>query len=423
MKIVYYSPFLLCENGFVSKHVDSVKKNPIITQLMGLADSLIIFTIFPTNNFIQIDKNIYLMGIGKTNEYNYKYGTEFENFVNVNPIDVIVFDDCVKAPNRYKSKAKIVIRQKNVHKIGRMFEKLTADKRALYHYFVYSSDYYLAKMINERYSLGFEDDDYYQNVRKAWWSTEKEHDQWGKDLLDNGERHSMGQFDRQNALLTRLKFTEFLSQLPSGSTVLDYGCQIGQITFYLANKYPNLNFTGVDISGVQIEFGKKHLKDLSYNRNTNIELLQCSKPSVLIQQYDVVICMEVLEHLWNFPTFLKELEGCCAEDGLMLITTPFGFYEGLSFPIFKPGQRQHYHNFEEEDIVDIVGHKKDFSLFYVSNEPSNLGDKNGHYGWTWKKDSSIGFGDINYSRKERQQNPFLNHDNTFIKRFKKLMRK
>jgi 2-polyprenyl-3-methyl-5-hydroxy-6-metoxy-1,4-benzoquinol methylase len=425
MKIVYYNPFLLCQNGFVSRPINTVNDDPVIKELLrtaGPKTRILVFTVLPVKTFQVLTPNLYLLSAGEQ-QPGFQYGVEFEAFVRTNPIDVLVFDRHIKIDLKFRGKAKIVISDKQILKIEKTFRKLSSNKTTLYHYLVHTSDYYLAKQVSETYSLGLDDDDQYQNVRKSWCNTEKEHDDWGRDLLENGENHLIGEFDKQKALLTRLRFTEFLSGLPAGSNVLDYGCQIGQITYYLANKYPELNFMGVDISPVQIEQARQYLSDLKYNPNRNVEFEQCSKPSELIQQYDSVICMEVLEHLWYYNGFLEELELCCVEDGLLLITTPYGVYEGLSFPIFKPGQRQHFHNFEEQDIVEIVGDKKDFMLSYVSNDLSDLGDKNGHYGWMWRRDSSVKFGRVNYQRKEREQNPYLNHDNLFIKKLKKSLGK
>lgn len=418
MKIVYYNPFISFEDGFVSKSIYEIKKDEKIKKLIEKGHRVVLFTLTPTVQRKIVNPNLFIFSIGKQTESSI-YGDYFEEFVGKNPIDIIIFHREISISDEIKKNAKIVISDNSIDKIDRIFNLQTSDKKALYKYFVYSSDYYLAKMINEKYSLGFDDDAYYQNVGKDWWETEKEHDDWGKALIESGETHSMGKFEEQKRLLSRLCFTNVLDNLPPGSNVLDYGCQIGQITFYLAQKYTHLNFTGVDISNVQIEFGKKSLSDPIININKNVELMQCCSPSELIQQYDAVVCMEVLEHLWEFDGFLVELENACYEGGLILLTTPHGFYEGLSFPIFKKGERQHFHNFEEQDIVELIGNKKNFSLSYVSNDQSLLGDKNGHYGWLWMKDRNIKFGKINYQRKELEQNPTLNHEYSFLNDFLK----
>jgi len=384
--------------------------DPVVKKLSGEGHRVIVFTILPSGMYEYPSPGVFVYHLGQQTK-EAPYGSTFEDFMSWNPVDLLLLGEDVpdNGKSRFHNKVKLVMHDTELDSVKKMFEIMTSNKPDLYRYLVYSSDYYLAKIVNDKYNLGYDDDHYYLNVEKDWWNTEEDHDKWGMNLIEHGERHSMGRYKEQEDILTRLRFLNILDSLPNKSFVLDYGCQIGQITLYLAQKYPNLNFIGADISGKQIDHGNKLLKE-KFPTIKNIELIQCSRPSEIIQQIDCVICMEVVEHLWDYKSFLVELESVCVEGGKMLVTTPYGFYEGLSFFKFGEGERQHLHNFEEDDIVELMGGKDEFFLSYVTNELSSLEDKNGHYGWLWTKNSSKGFGSIDYQRKALEQNPYLSHD-------------
>lgn len=82
--------------------------------------------------------------------------------------------------------------------------------------------------------------------------------------------------------------------LSSGDHILEYGCGIAPVTFYLSNLslHQNLRFTIADIR--QINFAYAVYRHPSYVENIEID------PEVFDvgnSVYDVIVCMQVFEHL------------------------------------------------------------------------------------------------------------------------------
>ena len=78
-------------------------------------------------------------------------------------------------------------------------------------------------------------------------------------------------------------------------SVLDWGCGAGEITRILAKKFPDVSFTGVDISCDVVRFwDAKGAGNLSFSNQTS-------------EQYDLAICLDVFEHVDDYIGFLRDL--------------------------------------------------------------------------------------------------------------------
>ena len=86
----------------------------------------------------------------------------------------------------------------------------------------------------------------------------------------------------------------------SFKTCADVGCGAGLVTEILAKKYPNIKFTGYDISSDSQKFWKYRSK--LQNLELNNEDILLNKKS-----YDLVICLDVFEHLEDCFSFLRNL--------------------------------------------------------------------------------------------------------------------
>jgi len=118
----------------------------------------------------------------------------------------------------------------------------------------------------------------------------------------------------------RLDFiTNFLkNSLPAGATILDVGCGNGVISRHLG-KF-GFNVTGVDVSEKTIE------KANALNTLNNVSFIKKSAEELMAtgEQYDAIICSEVLEHLDNPESLLKVLNNILSENGKLIITVPNG---------------------------------------------------------------------------------------------------
>ncbi len=96
-----------------------------------------------------------------------------------------------------------------------------------------------------------------------------------------------------------------LQSLPKGSRVLDIGCGIGFLLFWLQKSRPDrFELVGVDISEPQIALAKKHLPE-------TVTLLREHATDFLARNprsFSAVFCTDVLEHVETDDEMLEFLE-------------------------------------------------------------------------------------------------------------------
>jgi glycosyltransferase involved in cell wall biosynthesis/SAM-dependent methyltransferase len=278
--------------------------------------------------------------------------------------------------------------------IDESFRQLTKNKSNLYHFFIWNNDIGAVKKLVEKEQL-----------------KEKKHDTIINEVLKDpinfynkvaeynvkiGNNHNLGNYDYFFKVKKLEPIFKILSKLPSKAKVLDYGCCVGQVTFGMAHVRPDVEFNGVDISELQIEIGNKYKEK---NNITNVRLGTCSEPSHLknLGQYDLVLCIDVLEHVYDYYKFLIDLEKLCKLGGLIVISTPLG--------PFEKSRTEHLHNFEELDIKSIAGHMDEFAMLYVGERDNKRQEKLGHIIWSWKYNPEKILGKIDYDRKLKVQRP------------------
>ncbi|MFC1627309.1 class I SAM-dependent methyltransferase [Patescibacteria group bacterium] len=141
---------------------------------------------------------------------------------------------------------------------------------------------------------------------------------------------------------------EILGQLNSKSNILDVGCGVGTISFYLAKK--GFNIVGIDISSKAIKTARETASNLALNKNTSfsfgdIQSFKLKKKNL----FDLIICSEVIEHLKNDEKTLKKLHGYLKPKGILLVSVP-----SKNAPLYRSGIAK---KFDKE-----VGHLRRYSI-------------------------------------------------------------
>lgn len=136
--------------------------------------------------------------------------------------------------------------------------------------------------------------------------------------------------------------------------ILDAGCGGGYLLNVLYEKeYSNLR--GFDISQSGINVVRElypHLKNLvavhsGYNKNLPENFPQ--------KNYDLVLSVEVIEHLYNPTVYLDNIHSWLKQDGYLIISTPYhGYLKNLSISLMNKNDN-HY------DPLWDGGHVKFFS--------------------------------------------------------------
>jgi 2-polyprenyl-3-methyl-5-hydroxy-6-metoxy-1,4-benzoquinol methylase len=126
-----------------------------------------------------------------------------------------------------------------------------------------------------------------------------------------------------------------LHQLPvdiqkGGLNILDYGCGVGTISFYLAkfgNKVLGLDISDTAIKAAKISASSLNLKNVIYKKCSATTLQDLKN-----KQFDLIVCTEVLEHVDNDSFLLAQFNELLKHKGCLLISTP-----SVSAPLYKLG--------------------------------------------------------------------------------------
>ena len=273
--------------------------------------------------------------------------------------------------------------------IQKIFSSLTSNKKRMLEYYKYTSDINAAKeldsdILTDEYIIN------YDNVA--------EHE---KKIKND---HFLGDDDHHLRMPRNRSIIELLNNRPEYTTVLDYGCCVGQITIALARLFPHINFVGVDISELNINTATEYVEK---NKIPNISFFAASTPKVAAQkigmEFDVVLCSQVLEHILDYHTFIVELEKMANKDGVMLFTTPVGPHEANRDEENRVG-KEHLNHFEQDDIEDLFCKKKKLDVKYIPQELNKFDDRLGYFITSYIVDHEEP-GKIDYLRKHNKQAP------------------
>jgi 2-polyprenyl-3-methyl-5-hydroxy-6-metoxy-1,4-benzoquinol methylase len=97
--------------------------------------------------------------------------------------------------------------------------------------------------------------------------------------------------------------------------VLELGCGLGDTLHKLEGKFNS--YTGVDYRADLIaEMSRRHSAHRFLTRNLDDERLDTG------QQYDTILMLALLEHLYNIKHVMSEVKNSLRQDGNVVITTP-----------------------------------------------------------------------------------------------------
>ena len=151
--------------------------------------------------------------------------------------------------------------------------------------------------------------------------------------------------------------------LSPGSIVLDVGCAEGAMQSSLAERFPHVQFEGVDSSKKLCKIGVENGLSVTYADARNLPFED--------GKFDVTIVSAMLKHVRDYRSVIQEVARVTKDDGHLLILdpTPVGIRLGMKLGHFDPryicnvwNLRQLASTVEPFDFRYKVGKKYAFSL-------------------------------------------------------------
>lgn len=105
------------------------------------------------------------------------------------------------------------------------------------------------------------------------------------------------------------------------NNVLDAGSGIGTYSFWLCKMFPKARIVGEEIDRDKINFSKKFAKELGFSK-IDFYYRDISKVYNNRQKYDLIVNVDVLEHIEDYRKVLKNFYKQLSNKGFLYIHTP-----------------------------------------------------------------------------------------------------
>jgi len=99
-----------------------------------------------------------------------------------------------------------------------------------------------------------------------------------------------------------------------GKVILDVGCATGALLHSL-KKHSPAQLIGIDIAEHQIAYGRDHY-------GIDLRCLKLEEANFAASEFDLIIMLDIIEHVWEIRTFFASAVRCLKPGGAMFIRTP-----------------------------------------------------------------------------------------------------
>ena len=172
--------------------------------------------------------------------------------------------------------------------------------------------------------------------------------------------------------------------------ILDIGCGGGLLCEPLSRL--GAEMTGIDPSNDSIEVAKLHSKEM----NLNIKYIHCSPENLNFKnEFDVILNMEVVEHVSNVSLFMQNCSKLIKKNGIMFVATINKNLKSYIFAIlgaeyilrWLPIGTHDWDKFLTPQDLDIIARKNNFLADEIVGMKFNLfSDK-----WSKSNDTSVNY--------------------------------
>jgi len=105
--------------------------------------------------------------------------------------------------------------------------------------------------------------------------------------------------------------------IKDGDRILEIGCGWGCVANYILSKFPNIEFTGLNLSGEQCKYIRRRIQDQeSYLSSPRFMLYEQDFNDIEFdQKFDVIFSLGVFEHIGNLTKSFSKLASFLKDDG------------------------------------------------------------------------------------------------------------
>lgn len=158
---------------------------------------------------------------------------------------------------------------------------------------------------------------------------------------------------KQKFFTYRFLVTLLEGYLTKKTNVLDIGCGVGTIDFFMSGKVKKI--TGIDVSETSIATAKLNRKAL--NLSKDISFSQMNFPTdTPLGEYNLIICSEVLEHLQDDNLAVKKIYNLLKSGGRIIISVPLKTAPLYELGLLKKFDKRvgHLRRYFPEELVTLL---------------------------------------------------------------------
>jgi 2-polyprenyl-6-hydroxyphenyl methylase/3-demethylubiquinone-9 3-methyltransferase len=172
--------------------------------------------------------------------------------------------------------------------------------------------------------------------------------------------------------------------------ILDIGCGGGLLCEPLSKM--GAAITGIDASKDNIEVAKLHSKKMNFN----IKYINCSPENLILKnEFDVILNMEVIEHVQDVNLFIKNCSKLIKKNGIMFVATINKNLKSYIFAIlgaeyilnWLPIGTHDWNKFLSPQDLEIITSKNSFITDEIVGMKFNLLSKK----WSKSDDTSVNY--------------------------------
>lgn len=152
----------------------------------------------------------------------------------------------------------------------------------------------------------------------------------------------------------RFREETLLSLITGGARqeLVDLGCGNARLLAEIASRFPNIRLCGIDLAAGQIELNRQTVPTCQFVEMDLAIADPAALPAHLAGRFDTVTAAEVIEHVDDPLSFLRNARALCRPGGRLLLSTQSGRVHETEKRV---GHHRHYSSDQMRDLLIRAG--------------------------------------------------------------------